>query len=53
MNHLIRDREKEIIKLQDSIELNKLSHEPKSGKHNFSKISLPIIFIIDIYTNVL
>ena len=43
INGLIRDRVKEIIKLQNSIELNELSNEPKSWKHNFSKVSLPII----------
>ena len=30
INGLIRDRVKEIIKLQNSIELNELSNEPKS-----------------------
>ena len=54
MKDLICDRLKEIDKLQNSIELNKLDYQTKSGKrYNFSKISFSIIFLRDIYTNVL
>lgn len=49
---MICDRVKEIVKLQNNIELNELSDETKSGKHKFNKVSLPIIFSIDIFTNV-
>ena len=49
---MIRDRLKKKIKLQDSTELNNLGYKTKSEKkYNFIKISLPIMFLRDIYIN--
>ena len=49
---MIRDRLKKKIKLQDSTELNNLGYKTKSeNKYNFIKISLPIMFLRDIYIN--
>ena len=47
LNHLISNKLKEIIELRNSIELDKLNYK----KHDFNKVSLPSIFLRDIYTN--
>ena len=50
MNHLIRDKSKEIVKLQDVIKKDDLNYKSKRGKTlNFAKYSLPIPFLRDIY----
>ena len=53
INDLIIDRLKEIIQLENSIKPNKLDYKPKIGKHNLSKISLPIICLRNICKEVL
>ena len=44
---MIRDKPEKIVDLQDSIELDKLDHK----NYNFNKISLPALFLRDIYRN--
>ena len=39
----------EIIQSQNNLELIELGYKAKSRKHNFSKHSLPIIFLRDIH----
>ena len=46
-NHVISNKLKEIIELRNSIELDKLNYK----KHDFNKVSLPSIFLRDIYIN--
>ena len=47
LNDLISNKLKEIIELQNSIELDKLDYK----NYGFNKVSLPSIFFRDIYTN--
>ena len=50
MSDLIRDKLKEIVKLQDIIETYNLSYKSKSRKvYNFSEYSLPIVFLRDVH----
>ena len=49
LNDLIIDKLKEIMKLQNNIKLGNLKYTTKSRKsYNFSRYSLPIVFIKDI-----
>ena len=50
MNDLIKDNVKEIIQLQNKIKLGNQEYTTKKEKHyNFSKYSLPTVFLRDIY----
>ena len=50
MNDLIKDNVKEIIQLQNKIKLENQEYTTKKEKHyNFSKYSLPSVFLRDIY----
>ena len=50
INELIRAKLKEIVELQDIIEKDGLNCKSKCGKTcNFSKYSLPIVFLRDIH----
>ena len=49
LNDLIIDKLKEIMKLQNNIKLGNLKYTTNSRKsYNFSRYSLPIVFIKDI-----
>ena len=49
MNHLIRAKLKEIVKLQDIIKKDYLNYKPKPGKtYNFGKYSVPFVILRDI-----
>ena len=50
MNDFIRDKLKEIVKLQHIIKKDDLTCKSKCGKtYNFGKYSLPIAFLGDIH----
>lgn len=50
MNDLIKDNVKEIIQLQNKIDLENQEYTTKKEKHyNFSKYSLPTVSLRDIY----
>ena len=50
LHHLIIEQLKKIIKLQNNLKLDDLEHTKNRGKHyNFSKYSLPIIFLRNIH----
>ena len=53
LNDLVNGKVQEIIQSQNVIKLNELDYKAKSKKHNFSKISFPIIFSSEIHTGVL
>ena len=49
MNHLICDKLKEIVNLQDIIKTDELHYEPKRRQvYIFSEYSLPIVFLREI-----
>ena len=43
---MVVDKLKEIIQLQYNIKLDNLVYTTKTEKHNFSRYSLPIVFLI-------
>ena len=50
MHDLIRAKLKEILELEDIIKKDDLNYKSKHRKiYNFSKYSLPIVFLRDIY----
>lgn len=50
LNDLIKDNVKEIIQLQNRIELENQQYTTKKEKrYNFSRYSLPTVFLRDIY----
>ena len=55
MNNLIIDKLKEIKQLQSLIKLNELGYRTKKNGRNcdFSKYSLPVVFLRDIHEGVL
>ena len=46
--NLIKDK-KEIIEIQNSIEINYLNYFPAKWNYNFSNYLLPIVFLRDLY----
>ena len=50
MNDFICAKLKEIVELKDIIKIDDLNYKSKCGKaYNFSKYSLPIVFLRDIH----